>query len=331
MNKLISNTFIATVVLTGMFVPGLSKTAFSEEDSSPDTITLTGTIRDFKDTHPDFESTIGTDKNIVTTELGDDKKPVYAHGNEGTLTTTGQANFDQWYRDVDGINQSKKHSIELVKQTDGTYKYQNNQFFPINNELWGNFKDGKNYHFTYEIHNKFTYQGGEVFTFSGDDDVWVYIDGQRVIDIGGVHNSQSQTIELDTLNLEEGETYNFDFFFAERHYSESNFTITTNIALENTNLSPIANNDTATTRIYDSVTIDVLDNDIDPDGQIKIISEITRSIGLDGAESIIIEDNKIVYTAASLPGVYRFFYTLEDEYGATSEGTVDITVVGFAD
>lgn len=332
MNKLLSNTFIVTAILTGMFVPGLSQTAFSTENSSPDTITLEGTIRDFQDTHPDFESTIGTDRDIVTTQLGDDKKPVYAHGTEGTLTTTGQANFDQWYRDVDGVNLSKKHSIELVKQADGTYKYQNNQFFPINNELWGNFKDDKNYHFTYEIHNKFTYQGGEIFTFSGDDDVWVYIDGQRVIDIGGVHNSQSQTIELDTLDLVEGETYSFDFFFAERHYRESNFTITTNIALENTNLLPIANKDTATTYIYDSVTIDVLDNDTDPDGTTKILSQVNRNIGLDGAANITIdENNQIVYQAASLPGVYSFTYTLEDEYGATSEGTVEVTVVAFAD
>ena len=211
--------------------------------STPTSLILTGTIRDFQASHPDFESTTGNDRNIVTLDLGIDKKPVYAdHPNDSTRTTNGKANFDQWYRDVPGINKSKEHSIELTLQDDGTYKYQNNQFFPINGELWGNFRDNKNYHFTYELHTEFTYKGGEVFTFSGDDDVFVYIDGKRVIDIGGVHTSQTDSVSLDSLGLTVGETYDLDFFFAERHYSQSNFTITTSIELE-TSVNPDADDD----------------------------------------------------------------------------------------
>src|SRR5690348_8053802 len=37
-----------------------------------------GTIRDFHDTHPDFEAELGDDKGIVEPELGSDGKPVYA-------------------------------------------------------------------------------------------------------------------------------------------------------------------------------------------------------------------------------------------------------------
>ncbi len=238
MLKLINLKKLTTKTLIGIFIAvslvtqvGTNK-AVADTESAPTSLTLTGTIRDFQDSHPDFESAIGDDRGLVTTELGTDKKPVYAHGSEGTRTTNGPDTFNQWYRDVPGVNKRKEHSIELTLQDDGTYKYQNNQFFPINGELWGNYRDNKNYHFTYELNTKFTYKGGEVFTFSGDDDVFVYIDGKRVIDIGGVHTSQTDSVSLDDLDLTVGETYDLDFFFAERHYSQSNFTITTSIELE---------------------------------------------------------------------------------------------------
>ena len=214
-----------------------SSTGSSTANTPPSSITLTGTIRDFKAKnqtggHPDFQYAIGDDRGIVTTQLGADQKPVYAKETGVTRTTTGKTNFDQWYRNVSGVNQSKEYSIVLERQSNGTYKYQNNDFFPINGQLFGNYSNNKNFHFTYEIHTQFTYKGGETFNFSGDDDVWVYINGKRVIDLGGVHSSQTQNVNLDSLGLTAGQTYDLDFFFAERHTTQSNFTITTNIALQ---------------------------------------------------------------------------------------------------
>ncbi|MGL6344984.1 MAG: hypothetical protein ACRC80_38250, partial [Waterburya sp.] len=67
----------------------------STTSNAPASITLTGTIRDFKAKnesggHPDFQNAIATEKNIVTTELGADQKPVYAKATGGTITTTGK-------------------------------------------------------------------------------------------------------------------------------------------------------------------------------------------------------------------------------------------------
>ena len=93
---------------------------------------LRAAVRDFRSgekdgqpKHPDFEYVVGDDRGIVATMLGPDSKPVYAGGPNGTLTTTGKANFDQWYRDVDGINIHIDTSIPLVQdagfaQSEGT-------------------------------------------------------------------------------------------------------------------------------------------------------------------------------------------------------------------
>ena len=70
-------------------------------------------------------------------------------------------------------------------------------FFPIDNQGWGNQGRPHNYHFTFEVHLEFAYNGGEGFTFTGDDDVWLFINGKLAIDIGGVHGAESESIDLD--------------------------------------------------------------------------------------------------------------------------------------
>jgi len=196
-------------------------------------VSLTGTIRDFNDTHPDMEDGIsGVVTRIVQAGLGADKKPVYSGALIGG--THGQAAFDEWYNNVPGVNQAAPLTITLdntITPDPNVYTFEDTSFFPIDGQLFGNQGRSHNYHFTYELHSLFTYQGGENFTFTGDDDMWLFIDDNLVIDLGGVHGAASASLDLDTLGLTIGNTYDFDLFFAERHTTESNFRIDTSIEL----------------------------------------------------------------------------------------------------
>jgi fibro-slime domain-containing protein len=234
--------------------------------------------------HPDFEREpshgFGHYMGNVSPQLGDDGKPVFTGdgfkvavswkdaqgrkisrhvaqrypmpgdqaGTVGADDTGGidsTHSFEQWYRDIPGVNMSEQLTLTLVRQSDGTYVFDDeldpqyqalDGFFPIEDRLYGNpggYPD-RNFHFTFELHGIFTYDAsaGQIFKFVGDDDVWVFINDELVIDIGGVHPAVEQYIDLDRLQLEDGEVYTLDFFFAERHRTQSNFRIVTNLPLE---------------------------------------------------------------------------------------------------
>ena len=175
-------------------------------------------------------------------------------GEWGPADTGGiesEKSFAHWYRDTPGVNMSRHLTLKLVRQDDDTYVFDNRfdpmyadlgGFFPIEGRLYGK-PEGfpeRNFHFTVELRSEFVYDpdANQVFGFEGDDDVWVFINGELVIDLGGVHPAKEQFIDLNRLDLEPGETYPLDFFFAERHRTQSNFRIVTTLQL--TNVDPPA-------------------------------------------------------------------------------------------
>jgi fibro-slime domain-containing protein len=233
-------------------------------DDPPDSIAIPIVIRDFKNGnnaggHPDFAMfCCGTPTGIVESLLGADRKPIYAGTDAAPMPmTSGKTNFDQWYRDIDGVNMRFDQTITLARTAAGAYSMNSATdapwatltnpagFFPIDGIGFGNESLSHNYSFTSELRYWFEFKGNEILNFSGDDDVWVFLNGTLAVDLGGVHQREFGTVALDTMGhgqsctgqncapagdidfgMQVGNIYEAVVFQAERHPTESNYWLT---------------------------------------------------------------------------------------------------------
>jgi fibro-slime domain-containing protein len=91
-----------------------------------------------------------------------------------------------------------------------------------------------NFSFTSEVRYWFKYDASKSYTldFTGDDDVWVFINKHLAVDtIGGIHTPVNGSVVLDataaaTYGLEDGNVYEVELFQAERQTNASTFKLT---------------------------------------------------------------------------------------------------------
>ncbi|HQK16255.1 MAG TPA: DUF4215 domain-containing protein [Polyangiaceae bacterium] len=220
----------------------------------PDELEVPATFRDFIALpagagvrHPDFEHFSGAaaTPGLVNSSLGVDGKPQYTGiCGEGNIVgpcpygpqTSSKAAFDQWYRNDPSVNKTEVAKIVLTRQPNGSYFFPDAAFFPLDGKGWvaagaENASGGHNFGFTSELRTWFEFKGGESLEFSGDDDVWVFINRTLVVDLGGLHSQRPGDVTLDgpkaqQLQLQTGKIYEMALFHAERHTTASNFNLT---------------------------------------------------------------------------------------------------------
>lgn len=203
----------------------------------------------------------GLCEGLVETTLNAQGKPNLANSGCTLPSVKGAGNtyfdliksaesFAQWYTPSD-FSQETVSSLSLQEQPDGTFQFAasgnyGGEFFPLDDDpkwadeelvcvnwpYWGNACDGNpvthNYHFTSEVRYIFPFQGGETLTFSGDDDVWVFVNGQLAVDLGGLHQELEREITFDEgdFGMTVGSLYEIVVFQAERAPVASNYTLT---------------------------------------------------------------------------------------------------------
>lgn len=183
-------------------------------------------------------------KDGIIKGLSDDYSEVLFNvDNPGVFTNTptkGKTIYNDY--ELQFTKTGDNYKFDGVKHPSGEFTNSGANFFPLNEHTNETYVDqvntgGNNCFFGMRYDVEFSigdYIGDLNYSFTGDDDLWVLLDGEVVLDIGGIHDAISKQVDLwdalkekgvvkgDLTEKQKSETHRLTILYMERGAYESN-------------------------------------------------------------------------------------------------------------
>lgn len=225
---------------------------------------LSGTIYDYRmGLLPFYDSTIynpfshristGPIQGLVKNRLGSSGKPTWSGKPtcENVLDSSkpcekAENSPEYWFQSKPGTNLPLPFTLALTSSGGDSLSFSDSLFFPLDtlrnlpgttqynpffDQYLGQDMDNHNFGFCIELHGMAQPVAGGKLTIRGDDDTWVFLDSQLVVDMGGQHSADSRSVSMDRLARPLPALVSLDIFHCERYVNESIFGLFVNFPL----------------------------------------------------------------------------------------------------
>ena len=184
-----------------------------KEDGGKITATVNGYNKDVRRTEGLLKEVENDGKGAVKFKY---PEPGFFVDQDATVTINStETSLRKVIKDYKLVFDQKGDSYKLTKvidQNGNELAKAGNDFFPLDKVPRSEKSDDGNHNYFFGMRYDVTFKIGDYvgplnYTFTGDDDLWVVLDGKQiVIDLGGIHDAAKKTVDLwDYVKGEDGE------------------------------------------------------------------------------------------------------------------------------